>query len=185
MLYVAYPSCYLEPPEHQYESYGFIHLYILYSAEGFWWWLIFYSEIFMLNSNFNMHIWASSVIIIVWIYRMNMTQQVKLFPIDANVTKTYRSTLQQTILTVWMTITGYSKNFCFIVELFVLCIRSQNFCFWCKQDEWTGEQKLQYTDIPEDIEPEEIRPMGNYAVSITWPDGFSQVSYLTSSHCSG
>lgn len=43
-------------------------------------------------------------------------------------------------------------------------------------DEWTGEQKLQYTDIPEDIEPEEIRPMGNYAVQITWPDGFSQIA---------
>ncbi|KAL0333931.1 UNVERIFIED_CONTAM: Fe-S cluster assembly factor, chloroplastic [Sesamum angustifolium] len=43
-------------------------------------------------------------------------------------------------------------------------------------DEWTGEQKLQYADIPEDIEPEEIRPMGNYAVSITWPDGFSQIA---------
>lgn len=37
---------------------------------------------------------------------------------------------------------------------------------------------MQYTDVPEDIEPEEIRPMGNYAVSITWPDGFSQVSLL-------
>lgn len=47
-----------------------------------------------------------------------------------------------------------------------------------EQDEWSGEQKLQYTDVPEDIEPEEIRPMGNYAVSITWPDGFSQVSGL-------
>ncbi|KAL0427070.1 UNVERIFIED_CONTAM: Fe-S cluster assembly factor, chloroplastic [Sesamum latifolium] len=44
------------------------------------------------------------------------------------------------------------------------------------KDEWTGEQKLQYADIPEDIEPEEIRPMGNYAVSITWPDGFSQIA---------
>ncbi|KAL0345309.1 UNVERIFIED_CONTAM: Fe-S cluster assembly factor, chloroplastic [Sesamum radiatum] len=43
-------------------------------------------------------------------------------------------------------------------------------------DEWTGEQKLQYADIPEDIEPEEIRPMGNYAVSITWPDGFNQIA---------
>ncbi|AES76761.2 fe-S cluster assembly factor HCF101, chloroplastic [Medicago truncatula] len=43
-------------------------------------------------------------------------------------------------------------------------------------DEWTGEQKLQYTDIPDYIEPEEIRPMGNYAVSITWPDGFSQIA---------
>lgn len=44
-----------------------------------------------------------------------------------------------------------------------------------KQDEWTGEQKVQFGDVAEDIEPEEIRPMGNYAVSITWPDGFSQV----------
>ncbi|CAJ2636896.1 unnamed protein product [Trifolium pratense] len=43
-------------------------------------------------------------------------------------------------------------------------------------DEWTGEQKLQYSDVPEDIEPEEIRPMGNYAVSINWPDGFSQIA---------
>ncbi|KAJ6957752.1 fe-S cluster assembly factor HCF101 [Populus alba x Populus x berolinensis] len=43
-------------------------------------------------------------------------------------------------------------------------------------DEWTGEQKLQYADVPEDIEPEEIRPMGNYAVQITWPDGFSQIA---------
>lgn len=43
-------------------------------------------------------------------------------------------------------------------------------------DEWTGEQKLQYSDVPEDIEPESIRPMGNYAVSITWSDGFDQVA---------
>ena len=47
-----------------------------------------------------------------------------------------------------------------------------------KQDEWTGEQKIQFGDVAEDIEPEEIRPMGNYAVSITWPDGFSQVLKL-------
>ncbi|GMH04627.1 hypothetical protein Nepgr_006467 [Nepenthes gracilis] len=43
-------------------------------------------------------------------------------------------------------------------------------------DEWTGEQKLRYTDIREDIEPEDIRPMGNYAVSITWPDAFTQIA---------
>lgn len=48
-------------------------------------------------------------------------------------------------------------------------------CCVSTQDEWTGEQKLQYTDVPEDIKPEEIRPMGNYAVSIVWPDGFNQV----------
>lgn len=43
-------------------------------------------------------------------------------------------------------------------------------------DEWTGEQKLRYSDVSDDITPESIRPMGNYAVSITWPDGFSQVA---------
>lgn len=43
-------------------------------------------------------------------------------------------------------------------------------------DELTGEQKLRYSDVSEDIEPEEIRPMGNYAVSIVWPDGFSQIA---------
>lgn len=43
-------------------------------------------------------------------------------------------------------------------------------------DEWTGEQRLKYTDIPESIEPESVRPMGNYAVSISWPDGFIQVA---------
>ncbi|CAM6113373.1 unnamed protein product [Calypogeia fissa] len=43
-------------------------------------------------------------------------------------------------------------------------------------DEWTGEQKLQYSDIAEDIEPESIQPMGNYAVAINWPDGFSQIA---------
>lgn len=57
--------------------------------------------------------------------------------------------------------------------LFVL--RILDFDFFLVQDEWTGEQKLQYTDIPDDIEPEEIRPLGNYAVEITWPDGFNQV----------
>lgn len=70
-----------------------------------------------------------------------------------------------------------------LMEESLLCRRSvcplhKNFGLWCHQDEWTGEQKLQYGDIPEDVEPEEIRPMGNYAVSITWPDGFNQVPYL-------
>lgn len=43
------------------------------------------------------------------------------------------------------------------------------------QDEWSGEQKLRYSDVMDNIEPESIRPMGNYAVAINWPDGFSQV----------
>lgn len=43
-------------------------------------------------------------------------------------------------------------------------------------DEWTGEQRLKSSDVPENIEPELVRPMGNYAVSISWPDGFNQVA---------
>ena len=43
------------------------------------------------------------------------------------------------------------------------------------QDEWSGEQRLRYEDVAEGIEPQSIRPMGNYAVEITWPDGFNQV----------
>ena len=44
------------------------------------------------------------------------------------------------------------------------------------QDEWTGEQRLQYNDVSDDIEPVAIRTVGNYAVAISWPDGFEQVS---------
>ncbi|KAJ7518551.1 hypothetical protein O6H91_21G073600 [Diphasiastrum complanatum] len=43
-------------------------------------------------------------------------------------------------------------------------------------DEWTGEQRLRYSDIPENIEPQIIRPLGNYAATITWPDGFNQIA---------
>jgi hypothetical protein len=35
---------------------------------------------------------------------------------------------------------------------------------------------LQFADVSENIEPESIRPMGNYAVAINWPDGFSQIA---------
>jgi hypothetical protein len=31
-------------------------------------------------------------------------------------------------------------------------------------------------DIPDDIEPQSIQPVGNYAVQISWQDGFSQVA---------
>eukprot|EP00252_Welwitschia_mirabilis_P020092 TRINITY_DN4843_c0_g1_i1.p1 TRINITY_DN4843_c0_g1~~TRINITY_DN4843_c0_g1_i1.p1 ORF type:complete len:550 (+),score=134.38 TRINITY_DN4843_c0_g1_i1:125-1774(+) len=43
-------------------------------------------------------------------------------------------------------------------------------------DEWTGEEKPQKPDVSKDIEPESIRPVGNYAVCITWPDGFDQIA---------
>ena len=34
------------------------------------------------------------------------------------------------------------------------------------------------SDIAEDIEPESVQPLGNYAVQITWKDGFNQVSTI-------
>ena len=32
------------------------------------------------------------------------------------------------------------------------------------------------TPVPDDIEPLEMNVVGNYAVQISWPDGFSQVA---------
>lgn len=43
-------------------------------------------------------------------------------------------------------------------------------------NEWTGEKTLQDTDIPDNIEPVQVQPLGNYAVQITWQDGFNQVA---------
>ncbi|KAI7842036.1 hypothetical protein COHA_004236 [Chlorella ohadii] len=43
-------------------------------------------------------------------------------------------------------------------------------------NEWTGEKTLRDEDIPDNIEPAGWQPVGNYAVQITWPDGFSQIA---------
>jgi Mrp family chromosome partitioning ATPase/DUF971 family protein len=43
-------------------------------------------------------------------------------------------------------------------------------------NEWTGQRMLRDEDIPDDIEPQGISPLGNYAVQITWADGFNQVA---------
>jgi len=42
-------------------------------------------------------------------------------------------------------------------------------------NEWTGEKMLRDEDIPDDVEPTAVTPVGNYAVQITWQDGFNQV----------
>lgn len=42
-------------------------------------------------------------------------------------------------------------------------------------NEWTGET-LGAGDVPDDIKPVAIAPVGNYAVQISWEDGFNQVS---------
>ncbi|GLI60500.1 hypothetical protein VaNZ11_002663 [Volvox africanus] len=41
-------------------------------------------------------------------------------------------------------------------------------------DEWTGQRKRE--EVPQDARPAAINPLGNYAVQITWSDGFNQVA---------
>eukprot|EP00891_Asterochloris_glomerata_P007340 jgi/Astpho2/7340/fgenesh1_pm.00114_%23_1_t len=43
-------------------------------------------------------------------------------------------------------------------------------------NEWTGEKMSRDSDIPEDITPESVAALGNYAVQILWQDGFNQVA---------
>jgi Mrp family chromosome partitioning ATPase/DUF971 family protein len=49
-------------------------------------------------------------------------------------------------------------------------------CAFCV-NEMTGEKMLQKGNIPEDIHPREIIPLGNYALGITWSDGHSSGIY--------
>ncbi|GIL85260.1 hypothetical protein Vretimale_10767 [Volvox reticuliferus] len=41
-------------------------------------------------------------------------------------------------------------------------------------DEWTGQRKRE--EVPQDARPAAINPLGNYAVQISWSDGFNQVA---------
>lgn len=43
-------------------------------------------------------------------------------------------------------------------------------------NEWTGERILKDEDIAEDVKPQDVQALGNYAVQITWEDGFNQVA---------
>ncbi len=47
-------------------------------------------------------------------------------------------------------------------------------CSRCR-DERTGERLLKDEEVPDDIRPLEIRPVGNYAVAIDWSDGHSSI----------
>jgi len=42
-------------------------------------------------------------------------------------------------------------------------------------NEMTGEKMLRDSDVGEDIVPEQISPMGNYAVTVSWSDGHSSI----------
>jgi len=51
-------------------------------------------------------------------------------------------------------------------------LRSTCQCAVCV-NEFTGQPQLDIDSIPEDIRVEDIQPLGNYAVAITWSDGHS------------
>ena len=42
-------------------------------------------------------------------------------------------------------------------------------------NEWTGEKLSKSDNVPDDIQPDTVGPLGNYAVQILWQDGFNQV----------
>ena len=43
-------------------------------------------------------------------------------------------------------------------------------------DEWTGGAAAAAAAVPDDVRPTAVNPLGNYAVQITWDDGFNQVA---------
>lgn len=55
-------------------------------------------------------------------------------------------------------------------------LRAECRCARCV-DEITGEQILDKSKVPENIQPTNIAPMGNYAVSVVWSDGHTSSVY--------
>ncbi len=44
-------------------------------------------------------------------------------------------------------------------------------------DEWTGENMLDPSSVPEDVKPLKIESVGRYAIQIEWSDGHSSGIY--------
>ena len=44
-------------------------------------------------------------------------------------------------------------------------------------DEWTGERTLRPDQVPEDVKPVRIEPVGRYAIHIAWSDGHTSGIY--------
>lgn len=44
-------------------------------------------------------------------------------------------------------------------------------------DEWTGVQILKPEQVPEDVKPVRLEPVGRYAIHILWSDGHSSGIY--------
>jgi len=45
-------------------------------------------------------------------------------------------------------------------------------------NEFTGEALLNPNSVPKDIEPLALKPIGRYAIGVTWSDGHSSVYRL-------
>lgn len=44
-------------------------------------------------------------------------------------------------------------------------------------DEWTGENRLDPTSVPDDVHPTQIEAVGRYAIQIRWSDGHDSGIY--------
>ena len=44
-------------------------------------------------------------------------------------------------------------------------------------DEWTGDERLDPEQVPADVAPVSIHPVGRYAIQIDWSDGHSTGIY--------
>jgi ATP-binding protein involved in chromosome partitioning len=44
-------------------------------------------------------------------------------------------------------------------------------------DEWTGEERLDPSSVPEDVHPTQVRSVGRYALQIDWSDGHTSGIY--------
>lgn len=44
-------------------------------------------------------------------------------------------------------------------------------------DEWSGEERLHDSDVPADVTPVRIQPVGRYAIQIEWSDGHASGIY--------
>ena len=44
-------------------------------------------------------------------------------------------------------------------------------------DEWSGEDRLDPSNVPEDVRPLRLQPVGRYALQIDWSDGHTSGIY--------
>jgi ATP-binding protein involved in chromosome partitioning len=58
-------------------------------------------------------------------------------------------------------------------------VRALRLACACAQcvDEWTGQQRLDPSSVPEDVHPRRIEPVGRYAIQFEWSDGHSAGIY--------